>query len=63
VSNIYDMILKFINEMIWYILFPMELVELNFDSPSFGYDNYTKKTYLRLVLGLVENPNLHILYL
>jgi hypothetical protein len=61
-SNISYMILNFLPEILWYVLFPKELVALNLDFLSFRYDLSTKNTCLRPILGLVNNPNIHGLY-
>jgi hypothetical protein len=61
-SNFLDLLMKFGPKILWFALFPMELVTLNLEFSSFRYDSFTKNTYLRLVYGLVQNPNFHNVY-
>jgi hypothetical protein len=56
-SNILDMLLKFILEILWFFLFPKKLVVLNLEFPNCRYDSSTKNTNLRLVVRLVKIPN------
>jgi hypothetical protein len=54
VSNILDMILKFIPEILWGVIFPLKLVALNLDPHWRRYDYFTQNTCLILVIGLVK---------
>jgi len=63
VSNLSDLLLKFWHEILWYVLFPIELMALNLDFSILIYGMFTKNTCLRPVWILVNKPNFHKLYL
>jgi hypothetical protein len=57
--DFFDIVVKFGPKMVCFILFLMKLVALKLDLCRTIYDSFTWNTRLRLVVGIVKNPNFH----
>ena len=61
--NIFYLILKLAQKLLWTLLFPMQSVSHNLDPLWRRYDFFTMNTSLRLVTRLVRNPIFQSVYL